>query len=202
MSPVNSILDSNNSPTTTNPLTAPAGNSIELGLKGRPLRPLPTGRDRLNSVMETVQAHTPEQDPLQGQQPEFDAQQLPIIPNRPPYTTELRVQVVIESYGGVPNHETRNGLHEYAEARILNVLAVARPENFDENDPRIHLAMNVASAEDSAGLPGEIRLQPGQQLEVQGEYIPADRASGGGPAVLHFTHSPAGYVTVNGQTYA
>ncbi|SEK27618.1 hypothetical protein SAMN05444354_101167 [Stigmatella aurantiaca] len=182
---------------------AQTSNSVALGRNGLPLRLLPTGAARLQAVMETVQAHAPESaSEGAAQAPQSDAQELPTVPNRPPYTTEIRVVVVIDAYDGVPQHETRNGLHEYAEARIVNVLAVAHPENFDANDPRIHLAMNVASAEDSAGLPREIPLQPGQQLEVQGEYIPADHAHGGGPAVLHFTHSPAGYVTINGQTYA
>jgi hypothetical protein len=63
------------------------------------------------------------------------------------------------------------------------------------------LAMNVASSIDPHGLPQEIPLSAGQVIEVEGEYIPAASANAGGRAVIHFTHLPCGYVTIDGVTY-
>ena len=65
----------------------------------------------------------------------------------------------------------------------------------------MQLAINVHSSVDPSGLPSEIPLHVGQTVEVEGEYIPASTANAGGNAVVHYTHSPCGYMVINGQKY-
>ena len=113
--------------------------------------------------------------------------------------TALRATVTISSYGGVVSG-TANGSHEMADGTLTNILWIYDAAAKDTNN--VHLAMNVASSKDPAGLPHEIPLTPGQVIEVEGEYIPAKQASGSsGRAVIHFTHSGCGFVDINGVQY-
>ena len=67
------------------------------------------------------------------------------------------------------------------------------------------LALNVKSSIDPSGLPHEIKLTPGQIVEVEGEYIPKSTANAhdknGAAAVIHYSHAPCGYITIAGTVY-
>jgi hypothetical protein len=123
---------------------------------------------------------------------------LPNLPGRPKYVTEIDAQVTIDKYVGMQHG--KNGDHEIAQGHITRVLQVGNQKVIDTQ--KVQLAMNVKSAKDKNGLPKEIPLKPGQTLEVEGEYIPSSHASGSnGAAVLHFTHSPGGFVVIDGHKY-
>ena len=115
--------------------------------------------------------------------------------------TGIQAVLRIDSYGGLQSG--KNGVHELAEATVVDIEWVYAKALVDTGN--IHLAMNVASPTDSAGLPMEIPLTPGQLIEMEGEYIPAATAgwtnTHGDAAVVHFTHSPCGYVVISGKTY-
>lgn len=55
------------------------------------------------------------------------------------------------------------------------------------------------------GIGQDIPFQPGTPVELQGMFIPAAQATAGvndpGLPVLHFTHSPVGFVIYDGKTY-
>ena len=93
----------------------------------------------------------------------------------------------------------RNGDHEIAFGTLANVEWIHDPALKDSNS--VQLAMNVHSSTDPSGLPGEVKLSVGQTIEVEGEYIPATSAGSSGDAVIHFTHSTCGFVTIDGTTY-
>jgi hypothetical protein len=113
--------------------------------------------------------------------------------------TEILVNVTIDKYEGLIHG--RNGIHEVATAHITQLLAVAKPQAVDSQ--KLSLALNVRSHTDPSGLPNEIVLSPGQTIQLEGEYIPAKRAGlGGHVAVIHFTHSPGGFVVIDGHTYS
>jgi hypothetical protein len=111
--------------------------------------------------------------------------------------TGIRATVRIDQYLGLRNG--RNGTHELANATLQNVSWIYQASV--EDTTAAQLAMNVASSIDPHGLPQEIPLSAGEVIEVEGEYIPAASANAGGRAVIHFTHLPCGYVTINGVTY-
>ena len=129
--------------------------------------------------------------------------------NPPPASCDMRtsgvtgIQVVvrIDTYQGLITGS--NGTHEIAYGTVIDTPWVFKSAIVDTTN--VQLAMNVASAKDSAGLPHEIRLAAGQILEVEGEYIPASTANAhdahGAAAVIHFSHSPCGYVVIAGTTY-
>lgn len=107
----------------------------------------------------------------------------------------------IDRYQGLVNG--RNGTHEIAFGTITST-----PWVFDKgtvDSTRVQLALNVASSTDPTGLPSELRLSPGDEILVEGEYIPASRAdvrgARGPTAVIHYTHSPCGFVVINGRKY-
>ncbi|HYV43523.1 MAG TPA: hypothetical protein VFA20_01635 [Myxococcaceae bacterium] len=126
---------------------------------------------------------------------------LPHPPGRPSYVTEIDATVTVDKYVGMQHG--RNGDHEIAEGHITRILQVGKKKVVDTQN--VELAMNVASSKDPAGLPKEIPLKPGQQVEVEGEYIPASKANAhnqaGKAAVIHFTHAPAGFVVIDGHKY-
>jgi hypothetical protein len=113
--------------------------------------------------------------------------------------TGIRAKVQITNYLGVVAG-TANGSHEMADGVLTDVLWIFDSAAKDTNT--VHLAMNVHSAKDPSGLPGEIPLTVGQVIEVEGEYIPSTQATGSsGRAVIHFTHSGCGFVDINGTQY-
>jgi hypothetical protein len=121
---------------------------------------------------------------------------------RKPGVTALQAVVRIDRYRGVVHG--RNGTHEVAAATLLSTPWVYDPSLVDTK--RVELAMNVANSADPKGLPHEVRLDPGQSIEVEGEYIPASAAhahdaNGAAVAVVHYTHAPCGYVIINGRRY-
>lgn len=123
---------------------------------------------------------------------------LPKLSGRPKGVTEIEAVVTIDKYEGTING--RNGVHEVALGHITLINAVGNKNVIDTQ--KVELAMNVKSAKDAHGLPREIPFKPGQQIEIEGEYIPAKQANNQGNAVLHFTHSPGGYViTPDGSKY-
>lgn len=111
-------------------------------------------------------------------------------------TTHVRAVVTIEEYDGLSYG--RNGTHEHALARITDLEAADDASVVDSDE--VSLAMNVASDRDPAGLPSEIPLSPGDTIELEGIYI-SSTASYDGQPVIHFCHSPCGWVTIGGQTY-
>ena len=117
--------------------------------------------------------------------------------NRAPGKTGMRATVQITRYQGLIHG--RNGDHEVAFGNITAIAWVHDPGTVDTHS--VQLAMNVASSIDPAGLPHEIALAVGQSVELEGEYISGAGAGSSGTAVLHFTHSTCGYVTIAGTTY-
>jgi len=111
--------------------------------------------------------------------------------------TGIRATVRIDQYLGLI--QGPNGTHELANGTLQNVSWIYQASV--EDTTATQLALNVASSIDPHGLPQEIPLSAGQVIEVEGEYIPAASANAGGRAVIHFTHVPCGYVTINGVTY-
>lgn len=130
-------------------------------------------------------------------------------PNPPPAqcdqrhagVTGIQVLVRIDEYHGLIHG--RNGTHEIAYGTVTDQVWVFDKSVVDTGN--VQLAMNVASAMDPSGLPNEIPLSPGQVVEAEGEYIPAATAnahdSHGAAAVIHYIHTPCGYVVINGSTY-
>jgi hypothetical protein len=113
--------------------------------------------------------------------------------------TGIRAGISITRYQGIQHGS--NGDHEIAYGKITNLLW-AHDSSIVNTGAELQLAMNVASSTDPTGLPHEIPLTAGQSIEVEGEYIDGATASGtGGEAVVHFTHSTCGYVTIGGVTY-
>lgn len=120
---------------------------------------------------------------------------------RNPGVTAMQIVVRIDEYKGLQTG--RNGVHELAESTVLHTSWVYDKTVVDTSN--VHLAMNVASVTDPAGLPMELPLTVGQIIEVEGEYIPAATAKytnkSGPAAVVHFTHMPCGYAVISGKTY-
>lgn len=120
---------------------------------------------------------------------------------RSPGVTAIQTVVRVDEYVGLQTG--RNGVHEIAEVTMIHTSWIYESKLVDTTN--VHLAMNVASEKDPAGLPMEIPLRPGQTLEVEGEYIPAAKAmatnKNGAAAVVHFTHLPCGYTVIAGTTY-
>jgi hypothetical protein len=118
-----------------------------------------------------------------------------------PGETLVHVTLKVNEYRGV--HHGHNGDHEIVEATITAKTSVADPSLVDSNN--VEAAMNVHSSTDPSGLPHEIPVAVGDTFEVQGEYIPAATANAhnanGPAAVIHFAHSPCGFVTIAGQQY-
>ncbi len=111
--------------------------------------------------------------------------------------TGLRATVRVDQYLGLI--QGRNGTHELANGTLQNVSWIFAPSV--EDTTSVQLAMNVASATDSQGLPHEIPLTSGEVIEVEGEYIPASSANSSGRAVIHFTHGACGFVEISGVIY-
>ena len=115
--------------------------------------------------------------------------------------TAIQTVVRIDKYQGLIHGS--NGTHEIAYGTITSTPWVY--DNSIVDTSNVQLALNVKSAKDPTGLPHEIKLSVGQSVEVEGEYIPAATAhasdSKGPAAVIHFTHTPCGYVTIAGTVY-
>ena len=111
--------------------------------------------------------------------------------------TGLRATVRVDRYLGLI--QGRNGTHELANGTLQNVSWIFAPSV--EDTTSVQLAMNVASATDSQGLPHEIPLTSGEVIEVEGEYISASSANSSGRAMIHFTHGACGFVEIGGVIY-
>lgn len=111
--------------------------------------------------------------------------------------TGIRAQVLITRYQGVIHGS--NGDHEIAYGTLGQVDWIYSASTKDT--AKVQLAMNIKTSTDPTGLPREIPVAVGQTIEVEGEYISAASANAGGNAVIHFTHSTCGYVTIAGTTY-
>jgi hypothetical protein len=115
-------------------------------------------------------------------------------------TTYVTATISIDQYDGVTYG--RNGAHEIADGTISDISA---DDDSLIDTYNVQLAMNVASDTDPNGLPGEISLSQGQVISVHGDYVPSDSANAsndnGAAAVIHFTHAPCGWVSIDGQTY-
>jgi hypothetical protein len=110
----------------------------------------------------------------------------------------IHATVRIDTYEG-----TRPGVevHEFARATILNLPWIYDARLLDTM--HVELAMRVGA---DSGLPQEIPLSTGQQIEVVGEYIPSWAADAPNPnghldAVLHYTHAECGYSIIAGTRY-
>ncbi len=118
-----------------------------------------------------------------------------------PGETLVHVILKVDQYRGIQHGH--NGDHEIVEATITSTDSAADPSLVDTDN--VELAMNVRSSTDPNGLPHEVPLAAGDSFEAEGEYIPSATANAhnanGPAAVLHFTHSPCGFVTIGGQQY-
>jgi hypothetical protein len=113
--------------------------------------------------------------------------------------TGIRAQFQVTRYVGIIHGS--NGNHEQLYAKITKLLWAFQPSIIVQS-AEMQLDLNVASSTDPTGLPNEIKLAPGAIFEAEGEYIEPALASGtGGEAVVHFTHSTCGYVTIAGTTH-
>ena len=115
--------------------------------------------------------------------------------------TLVSVTLKVDQYRGIQHGH--NGDHEIVEATISSTTSAANPSVVDTDN--VEVAMNVHSSTDPSGLPHEIPVAVGDSLEVEGQYIPAATANAhnakGPAAVIHFTHSPCGFVTIAGHEY-
>jgi hypothetical protein len=115
--------------------------------------------------------------------------------------TLVHVTLKVDQYRGIQHGHS--GDHEIVEATITTTTSVANPGVVDTDN--VEVAMNVHSSTDPSGLPREIPLAVGDSFEAEGQYIPAATANAhnakGPAAVIHFTHSPCGFVTIAGQQY-
>src|SRR5262249_7609068 len=104
-------------------------------------------------------------------------------------TTGLHPILRIDLYEGIEHGATD---HEHAQATILTTPWLA--DSLLVDTKQVELAMRVGPT----GLPQEVPLTNGQQIEVEGVYISAAAASqvspdGGREAVIHYTHAECGY---------
>lgn len=126
-------------------------------------------------------------------------------PNPPPAScdqrhagvTSIQILLTVNKYKGLIHG--RNGTHEVVDGTISKTVWVFDQSVVDTQN--VETAMNVKSTIDPSGLPQEIPLAPGTVIELEGEYIPASTANASGNAILHYTHSPCGYVVINGTKY-
>jgi hypothetical protein len=113
-------------------------------------------------------------------------------------STGIHATVRIDTYEGLkPGVE----VHEFARATITYLPWIYDARLYDTT--HVELAMRVGA---DSGLPYEIPLTPGQQLELVGEYIPSWAADAPNPnghldAVIHYTHAECGYSIINGTRY-
>jgi hypothetical protein len=113
----------------------------------------------------------------------------------------VRATVRVDQYVGLKHGF--NGTHEIFHGTITDMPYASHPDLIDSNN--VQVAMNVASRRDDLGLPGEIKLDVGSEVTLEGDYVPAATANAftanGPAAVIHYTHAPCGSVTIDGQTY-
>jgi len=90
--------------------------------------------------------------------------------------------------------------HEHVRARIASTSSVGSPKAV--TTPEVELVMVLAGG-GTVGLPRELPLAVGETIDVQGVYIPKEQAYGTKHrwAVIHFTHAPCGFATIDGTTY-
>ncbi len=131
------------------------------------------------------------------------------VPDPPPASCDQRhagvtgIQVVVrvDEYHGLIHG--KNGDHEIVYGTVTDTVWVF--DNTIVDTGNVELAMNVHSAKDPSGLPNEIPVTPGDSLEIEGEYIPASTANAhdknGSAAVIHYTHTPCGFVNIGGMKY-
>ena len=115
--------------------------------------------------------------------------------------TGIQVVLRVDQYIGVKTG--RNGPHEIVHGTIINTPWVYKSSIVDTSN--VEVAMNIQTATDMTGLPKEIPVRAGEQIELEGEYIPKATANAttalGPAAVLHFTHEPCGYAVLGGVKY-
>ncbi len=115
--------------------------------------------------------------------------------------TGIQVVLRVNQYIGVKTG--RNGPHEIVHGTIIHTPWVYKSSIVDTTN--VEVAMNIQTATDMTGLPKEIPVRAGDQLELEGEYIPKATANAttalGPAAVLHFTHDPCGYAVIGGVKY-
>ena len=103
----------------------------------------------------------------------------------------LQAVVQITSYKGLDN----NKLHELASGTIVGDI-------WSTSGTPINGGVDLAMRIGSGGLPGELPLAVGERIELEGFYIdPASNYSHDGNGVIHWTHSPCGYVNIRGVVY-
>ena len=92
-----------------------------------------------------------------------------------------------------------------AEGAEHQQLWIDRLRSLDGNGFAYEGNVFVAIRITEGGIGQEIPFVAGTPVELQGLFIPADQASSGaddpGLPVLHFTHSPVGFVVYDGRTY-
>lgn len=116
-------------------------------------------------------------------------------------TSAVKVRVRVDEYKGVKRG--RNGWHEMFNGTIV---ATEWAQEFAAVDTtNAFVAMNVSSPRDKDGLPQELVLAPGEELVLQGSLISSatskKKVRGRPAVVVHFTHSPCGYVERAGTRY-
>jgi hypothetical protein len=173
----------------------------------RPAEELPTAADLTIRLAEDLAAvpvdlrPPPDLMPVQGDLRPGEPLPPSFCNQRRPGVTALRAAVQVDEYRGL--QKGRNGTHEIVEGTITATPWVYQAAAIDTRN--VEVAMNVQDETDPHGLPREIPLRRGQRFEVQGEYIPASQAdarnNNGPAAVIHFTHSPCGYVLIDGTVY-
>jgi hypothetical protein len=113
----------------------------------------------------------------------------------------VRATVRVDRYVGL--HKGFNGTHEIFEGTVTDMTYASDQSLIDSMN--VQVAMNVMSSRDPRGLPNEIKLTPGELVELEGDYVPEATASAhtanGAAAVIHYTHAPCGSVTIDGMQY-
>jgi hypothetical protein len=96
--------------------------------------------------------------------------------------------------------------HDGAEHQHIWIEQVTALDNGPEIDgPEIDGDVFVAIRVTEGGIGQDIPFEQGHAVEIQGDWIPAERATAGqddpGLPVLHFTHKPVGFVRYDGHQY-
>jgi hypothetical protein len=91
--------------------------------------------------------------------------------------------------------------HDGAEHQHIWIDALQALDGGDDYQDNVFVAIRITEG----GIGEDIPFQTGQEVELQGEWIPEEDAVAGednpGLPVLHFTHRPVGFVRYHDRQY-
>jgi len=91
--------------------------------------------------------------------------------------------------------------HDGAEHQHIWIDGLKALDNGEDYDGDVFVAIRITQG----GVGQDIPFAEGAEVEMQGDWIPAEQATAGQDdpnlPVLHFTHRPVGFVVYQGETY-